>query len=272
MVLPKALHEPETRLHTGYFAACAILVLLVATYMHEIVSRFAFYRALHRSHPYYVAESLDKLFGALLCCLAIFAVHRIGMRRIFRELGLAAPVLPALAIAFLASSPMLIGFALTRKIAPNPSVPSLLFLVVFSPFVEELEFRGFGFWQLRRRARWPLWLAILPPAVLFGLGHVEKGQGWQEVAGIFVLTGTGAAVFSWLLDRWQNLWAPIGLHIFMNLYWEIFSVSRIAIGGWFPFAVQSATVVLAIVLTLFADRHGLLPARRVAPPSCDACE
>jgi hypothetical protein len=202
----------------------------------------------------------DKLFGALLCCLAISATHRVGLRGIIRELGLAAPVLPAMAFALLASSPMLIGFALTRKVTPELSVPSLLFLTVFSPFVEELEFRGFGFWQLYRRARWPFWLAILPSAVLFGLGHIEKGQGWKEVAGIFMLTGTGSAIFSWVLNQWQSLWAPFGLHFLMNLWWEVFSVSNTTLGGWFPFAVQTTTVVLAILLTLYAKRCGHVPA------------
>ena len=252
----------EYRLAVGVGALCTILVLAVVSYAHEIMSSFGFYGSLHTRYPFYVAESLDKLFGALLCCLAIYGMHRLGLRGIIRELGLAAPILPAMTFALLASSPMLIGFALTRKVTSGPSVPPLLFLTVFSPFVEELEFRGFGFWQLYRRARWPFWLAILPPAVLFGLGHIEKGQGWKEVAGIFLLVAAGSAVFSWLLDQWQNLWAPFGLHFLMNLCWEILSVSNTALGGWFPFALQTATVLLAILLTLFAKHHGLVPARQ----------
>lgn len=250
------------RLTSGASALCVILVLAVANYAHEIISRFSFYGSLHKHYPFYIVECPDKLLGALLCCLAIYAVHRLGLRGIVQELGLAAPILPAMAFAFLASSPTLLGFALTRKVAPEISVPSLLFLTVLSPLVEEIEFRGFGFWQLYRRARWPFWLAILPPAVLFGLGHIEKGQGWEEVAGIFLLTGTGSAVFSWVLDQWQNLWAPFGLHFLMNLWWEVFSVSNTALGGWFPFAAQAISVVLAILLTLYAKRRGLAPAHQ----------
>ena len=252
----------ENRSTPAMGALGTVLVLAVVSYAHEIMSRFGFYRSLHHRYPFYIAESLDKLFGALLCCLAIYAMHRIGLRGIIRELGLAAPILAALTFALLASAPMLIGFALTRKVARELSVPPLLFLTVFSPFVEELEFRGFGFWQLYRRARWPFWLAILPPAVLFGLGHIEKGQGWEEVAGILLLTAAGSVLFSWLLDQWQNLWAPFGLHCLMNLCWEIFSVSNTALGGWFPFALQTTTVVLAILLTGQAKRHGLMPARQ----------
>jgi len=143
----------DTRLLPRFFPLWILLVLAAANYMHEIVARFAFYRMLHRQYPFYVAESLDKVLGALLCGLVICLMHRGGLRSVVQELGLAAPILPAMAFAFLASVPMLIGFALTRKIAPGLSIPSLLFLTVFSPFIEELEFRGFGFWQLARRAR-----------------------------------------------------------------------------------------------------------------------
>jgi hypothetical protein len=80
------------------------------------------------------------------------------------------------------------------------------------------------------------------------------------MVGIFLITGTGAGVFSWLLKEWQNLWIPIGLHIGMNLWWEVFSVGATALGGWFPFALQTASVLLAIALTIGAKRFGWLPA------------
>jgi hypothetical protein len=241
-------------------AIIVLVALTIANYMHEILAKLGPYKVLHRKYPFYVAESLDRIAGALLCCLAIYLLYRAGFSAIFRELGLAASILKGFGFALVASSPTLVGLALTRKIPPGLVVPSLLFLAVFSSIVEELVFRGFGFWQLYRRARWPFWLAILPPAFLFGLGHIEKGNDWKEVAGLFLITGTSAAVFSWLLKEWQNLWIPIGLHICMNLWWEIFSVAKTALGGWFPFALQTASILLAIVLTIVAKRYGWLPA------------
>jgi hypothetical protein len=237
-----------------------LIALAIANYMHEILAKLGPYRVLHRKYPFYVAESLDKTGEVLLCCLAIYLLYRTGFPAIFRELGLAASVLKGLGLGLAASSPTLVGFALTRKIPSGLVAPDLLFFTVFSPIVEELVFRGFGFWQLYRRARWPFWLAILPPAFLFGLGHIEKGNDWKEMAGIFLVTGTGSAVFSWLLKEWQNLWIPIGLHICMNLWWEVFSVAKTALGGWFPFALQTSSILLAIVLTIVAKRRGWLPA------------
>lgn len=241
-------------------ALVVLIALTLVTYMHEILARLAAYRALHRNYPFYVAESLDKIAGAALCCLAIYILYRSGFFAIFRELGFSGSVLRGISLAIVASSPMLVGFALTRSIPPRLAASNLLFLTVFSPIVEELEFRGFGFWQLYRRARWPFWLAILPPAIVFALGHIEKGQDWREMASIFLLTGTGAAVFSWLLKEWNNLWIPIAMHICMNLWWEVFGVAKTAVGGWFPFALQTASILLAIVLTLVAKSRGWLPA------------
>lgn len=245
----------KTRLDSARIAFLTIATLTLASYTHEILSKFHFYKGLHRSYPFYVAETLDKLLGVLLCCAALYLVHRIGLRKMARELSLAAPVLPAFGFALLASSPTLIGFALTRRLAPRLSAPALFFLTAFSPFVEELEFRGYAFWQLARRAHWPVWAAVLPPAVLFALGHMEKGQNLKEMIGIFVLTGTGSAVFSWLLWKWVNLWVPIALHLCMNLWWEIFSVARTSLGGWFPFTLQTLTILLAILLTLRQKRR-----------------
>jgi hypothetical protein len=35
----------------------------------------------------------------------------------------------------------------------------------------------------------------------------------------------------------------------MNFYWELFSVSKTALGGWFPFVLQWITILCAAFLT-----------------------
>lgn len=74
------------------------------------------------------------------------------------------------------------------------------------------------------------------------------------MAGLFFLTGSGGAIFAWLVHRWQNLWIPVMLHICMNLWWELFSVAKSAIGGWFPFALQTLTMLLAVLVTFYFTR------------------
>jgi membrane protease YdiL (CAAX protease family) len=232
-------------------AAITVVVLIIASYTHEIISRVPAYGWLHSHRPFYVAESIDKIGGAAVCLLAVWLLYRSGLRGISRELGLSAPVLPAIALALIASSPMLIGFAITRSLIPHIELLPLLFPTVLSPFIEEIEFRGFGVTQLQRGTGWPFWVVVWPSALLFGYGHVEQGQSPPEMVGLFFLTGAGGVTFAWLVHRWQNLWVAVALHICMNLWWELFSVAKTAIGGWFPFMLQNLTMLLAISITLY---------------------
>ncbi len=235
-------------------ALITVVVLIVATYAHELLSRLAAYRHLHRTAPFYYVESIDRIVAVALCVLGVWLMRRAGLRDVARELGLSAPILPAIAFALGVSLPMLIGFALTRSLTPHLEILPLLFLTVFSPFVEELESRGFGVRQLQRGTGWPFWVVVWPSAILFGLSHVEQGQSTSEMTGLFFLTGSGGVLLAWLVYRWQNLWVPVMLHICMNLWWELFSVARTAIGGWFPFALQGLTMLLAILVTLYCTR------------------
>ena len=100
-------------------------------------------------------------------------------------------------------------------------------------------------------------MLVWPSALLFGYGHVEQGQSLKEMAGLFFLTGAGGVTFAWLVYRWQNLWVAVALHICMNLWWELFSVAKSAIGGWFPFMLQNLTMLLAIFITLYRTRSGV---------------
>jgi hypothetical protein len=36
----------------------------------------------------------------------------------------------------------------------------------------------------------------------------------------------------------------------MNLWWEVFSVAKTALGGWFPFLLQTGSIFLAVGITL----------------------
>ncbi len=86
-------------------------------------------------------------------------------------------------------------------------------------------------------------------AVITGAAHVDKSQTAMDVFGLFALTGFGGGVFSWLIARWQSLWFPFALHTFMNLWGEVFRISRSALGGWFALALQLACVTVAIIVT-----------------------
>lgn len=239
------------RAHPWALAAATLLMLVILNYLHEVLSRFAAYRSLYKNHAFYVPEGIDKIGGIALCVLAVWVLRWVAWKDILYELGLANSPLPALFFALVASSPMLIGFVLTRSLTPHMEPRTIFFLTLISPIAEEIEFRGLGVRVLQRGTGWPFWILVWPQALIFGLGHIEQGQSPLEMAELMLLTGLGAVVFAWLVYRWQSLWFPIALHICMNLWWELFSVAKSALGGWFPFALQTTSISLAILITLY---------------------
>lgn len=235
-------------------ATITTAVLIIVENDHWLLTQLYAYNALHKNYPWYLAESIDKIGGAVLCVTAIWLLRRNGLRGILNELGLAAPILPAIGFAFACSGPMLVGLIATRRFSPTNTVLALLFLTLFSPIIEEIEYRGFGVRHLQRGTGWPFWLVVWPSAVLFGWGHIEQGSNWEEQLAIFLMIGTGGVISAWLLHRWQNLWFPTMLHVAMNLWWELFSVARSVLGGWFAASLQILTMVLAIVITLWRTK------------------
>jgi hypothetical protein len=139
-----AVSAPKTTQRPSVIAAVTLAVFAPADYAHELLSRLVAYRELYRTHPFYVPESIDKLAGLAFCALTVWILSSNGFRGVIRELGFTAPLLPAITFALLVSSPMWIGFALTRRLTPHIQPVPLLFLTFFSPFVEEVESRGFA--------------------------------------------------------------------------------------------------------------------------------
>jgi hypothetical protein len=55
--------------------------------------------------------------------------------------------------------------------------------------------------------------------------------------------------------KWRdNLWTVWGLHAGMNLWWEVFNVDDTALGGWLSNGARLATVIVAVLLTIYKDK------------------
>jgi len=208
-----------------------------------------------------ISQYLPRPLGSLLRGTAMVAVvilgvrglHRLGMRGAAAELGWLAPVRPAVVFALLATSPMLICFAIARPIAADLAPASLAMTSLVAPFVEEVLFRAFLFRQLYRRARLGFWWSAAIPSLLFALGHVYQAQGLGELVGILAITGIGGGLLCWVFVCWaDSFWAVFGLHALMNLWWDVFAVDTSALGGWLANGARLATVAIALVL---AERH-----------------
>jgi membrane protease YdiL (CAAX protease family) len=230
------------------YAALVLAALYVLFDAQAWLVRIPAYRHLYRGHPFYLPEGIKTTLQILLCLAVVALSLGKNSRQTFAELGLNRGIRKGLLFGVLATTPFFLGLALTHHVG-KLAWPAIFYLAFFAPFAEELVVRAYGFGQLYRRCGWPLWLAILLTAGLFGWGHVEKGANFGEAAALFLLTGIGGAFFAWFYYRWDSIWFPWIAHALMNFYWEIFSVSKTALGGWFPFALQGITIATATLLT-----------------------
>jgi membrane protease YdiL (CAAX protease family) len=235
----------RTLLRPRVFTALTLLALTIASAMHRLLWFLPVYASLHSHHPYYYAESIKNLCEVGVCLAALLVMRP---RSIARALGLDRRVPQALAFAAAASWPTLLGLALARS-SHVTNWLAVVYLAFLSPFAEELVVRGFAFRSLRRIG-WRFWPAAILIGLVGGLTHIEKGQTRAEILGLFLVIGVGNVTFSWLVERWDSLWFPFALHASMNFWWEFFNVAPTALGGWYAFAVQNATIVLAILITL----------------------
>jgi membrane protease YdiL (CAAX protease family) len=202
-----------------------------------------------------IVLGIRNTFEVATCLLAVAIVHRLGFKRAAQELGLTKPVGRGLAFAAIATLPMLITFSLTSSVNPHMTLLTIGVLCFIAPFAEEVVYRGFLFRQLYRRARLGFWVASLFPSVLFAIGHLYQSNDLQELLGIVAITGTGGILFCWLYMKWQdNVWPVFGLHAGMNLWWEVFAVDDTALGGWVANGARAATIIIAVLLTIYKDK------------------
>jgi membrane protease YdiL (CAAX protease family) len=225
-------------------SALILAAYACAASMQAILRQFDWYRGLYDVFPFYVPESLKAGAGVAICVGV--ALWRYGHGDHF---GMRPKAVRGLFFGFIAASPMLVGFALTRS-GEVADPLAVLFLAAIFPLAEEVMSRGFAFRLLWLREGWSWWMAAGIVAAVTGLLHIEKGLSAAEVFGLFAYTGLGGGVTCWLLARWGSLWFPFGVHMFGNLWWEVFNVSNTALGGVFALSLQISMILLAIAITL----------------------
>lgn len=245
-------------------SALVLAVFVCATSMQSFFLQFDWYRGLYRQFPFYVPETIKVSVGVILCCAVAAWLYGRG-----DHFALRTKSARGLLFGLVASSPLLIGFALTRSVQIADPF-AVLFLAALFPLAEELMSRGFAFRLLWVREGWSWWMAAGIVAAVTGLAHIEKGQTPMQVLGLFAYTGLGGGITCWLLARWGSLWFPFGVHMFGNLWWELFRVSNSALGGWFAFTLQMSMIVLAVVITLkmtprIADGRGVVQEKQTEP-------
>jgi membrane protease YdiL (CAAX protease family) len=92
------------------------------------------------------------------------------------------------------------------------SIPLLIFLFFFScffaPFFEEIIFRGFLYTAIKKKFSVPL--SVFITSLIFSLFHPNV----FIFCGIFLLS----LILTYLFEKTQNLWVPIGIHFANNFF------------------------------------------------------
>lgn len=174
-------------------------------------------------------------------------------KRILPSLGLDKRIGKGLALSFVFTLPMLLSFPFIGRFDPSLSWDFVLKTTFLAAFFEETVFRGFMFGQLYRHTRSGFFISSLLPALLFGAGHLYQGNDLLSSASTFLITFAGSILFGWLYISWdRNLWVPIWLHTFMNLYWTLFPMNgnEHAAGNIVSNLIRALCIFLALYMTL----------------------
>lgn len=243
------MKNPRSRL---WYAAIAVLVFAFIDQYNALLKLIGWRRFISE---WLIVLGIRNAFEVATCLIAVAITHRFGFKRAARELGLLAPAGRGLVFAAIATLPMLIVFALTSSVNPKMTFLTVGVGCFIAPFAEEVLYRAFLFRQLYRRARLGFWVSALMPSVMFAAAHLYQSDDLMELLGIVAITGTGGIGFCWFFMKWRdNLWAVFGLHAGMNLWWEVFAVDDTALGGRLANGARLATVVVAVLLTIYKDK------------------
>jgi membrane protease YdiL (CAAX protease family) len=186
---------------------------------------------------------------ALPAVFVVALLHR--GQSVWDELGLRGAFWPGTGSSFCFAVPMLVGYALMGKVT-DISLPVLIINQLRAALREEIFYRAFLFGQLFRHGRWGFVPAVALSAVVFAAGHLYQAQSLSNAVAVFVITFIGAIWFAWLFVAWgYNLWLPIGMHFWMNMWWELFQIDQTAFSGS-PAAElpRLLTVLVSIAWTL----------------------
>jgi len=198
-------------------------------------------------------KSIAFLFTYFLVGIPIFVttIYLFSKGSFIESLGLKGNIIRGIVLGFLGALPMLLGYALSFKFNSEITVTKIFIGSICAGFFEELYYRGFLFGILYRNTKLGFFPSIILCALIFGSVHLYQSEEFGTMIGIFFTTFMGAGLFAWLYAEWNfNLWVPISLHLFMNLFWDLFDVSGNALGGLNANVFRIITIILVVLGTV----------------------
>jgi len=189
--------------------------------------------------------------------LGAFIIH--PANKVAGGFGLNRSLFLGLIFGLICTLPMFLGYALVYDWNPSITFNGLLISVVSAAFFEEVFFRGFLYGQLYRYTKLGFLPSVIAGAFLFAFIHLYQSEELGRLIGIFMTTFLGAGLFAWVYSEWgHNIWVPVFVHLFMNLFWMIFAAGEDALGGGYANVFRVITIALVIILTIvYKRRRGL---------------
>jgi membrane protease YdiL (CAAX protease family) len=164
-------------------------------------------------------------------------------------------IIKGFSLAFTGTLPMLIGYLIHFKLVKKIHFESLFINTLSSAFFEEIIFRGFLIGILYRFTRLGFLSSSLFGSLLFAQVHLYQSQDITELVEIFAITFLGSLFFAWVyFESEYNLWTAIFLHFFMNLYWEIFTVSENVSGNFYGNLYKFFSIAAIIAIVIYVKR------------------
>jgi membrane protease YdiL (CAAX protease family) len=247
-------HDPMSKSESRK-AAIVLIVFALAVMSRSLVFSWHPYKELYQSLPEVLQWLEQPVRWFLICWLGLLLVHRSSLADALRRLGLAGSASRAMLFCFIACSPMLIGPLIVGSVSSEWSLLSLLFYAGIWPLAEEILYRGYAFKQFYEGAHLGFWPSALITGLVFGLVHLGQASvqslSLSGEIGTVAIISIGGIVYAWLFKRWEfNLWVPFGMHMFMNLWWNLFDLSDTPLGDWGANVLRLLTIVLAVILTI----------------------
>jgi membrane protease YdiL (CAAX protease family) len=241
----------------------ALLFFIVALGSRQVLFAFGPYEAAVQQLPDVLRWLERPARWTIFVGLGLWIVHRKPVTWMISELGLTGNAKQGLWFSFLACAPMLLMPMITGGFSATESVLRIVFISAIWPLGEEILFRGYVFGQMVKRGGMNLWAAAITTGLVFGILHLGQASvqhlPLSSEIGTVAIVSIGGIFFAWLFAAWDfNLWVPLGMHLFMNLWWSVFDMADSPLGGWLPNVLRVATVALAIVLTLYRDKWPIL--------------
>lgn len=227
---------------TLIIAVASALALVLYDRVHLIVA------------PLHLQRTLAVFIMHMIVCLPIVVVLLLLNRPkdFFRHLGLDGNFIKGMVFALISTLPLFIAFPVVGDFNGGLTWDKLVRSAVIAAFFEEVIFRGFIFGQLFRYCKIGFWWSVIIPSLLFGSIHLYQGNDPLSSLAAFGVTFIGGLFFSWIYVKWDfNLWFPVGLHFFMNLSWQLFTVegNSVAAGGLASNIFRVLSVAAAVSLT-----------------------